>query len=153
MYSNKEASAIRQKFWLSFGMYMLPIPSATQEKVNWVNYKTGIKGITFKMEADKESAIVVVEIFLNDTMLQHQYFKIFNNFVIQFESFVGDGWQFNCDNFNSHKEDVSRIGIRLKNVNIFREENWPEMITFLKQHMISLDAFWAEYKPAFELFN
>ena len=151
MYTNAEASAIRQQFWTSFGMYMSPVPSATLEKVNWVNYKTGIKGISFKMDADKESAFVAIEIFLKDTMLQHQYFEIFDNFAKQFEQTAGKGWRFERDHFIEHKGNLSSITVELKNVNIFRQDNWPTIIAFLKQHIIGLDAFWAEYKAAFEL--
>ncbi len=89
MYSQAEVSYIKQKFWTSFGMYMAPVPSATLEKVNWVNYKTGIKGISFKMDADKDTASVIIEIFLKDTMLQHQYFEIFNSFANAFKKRCG----------------------------------------------------------------
>ncbi len=151
MYTNTEASAIRQKFWTSFGMYMSPVPSATLEKVNWVNYKTGIKGIVFKMDVDKNSASLAVEIFLKDTMLQHQYFEIFNSFAQQLENIKGTDWVFIRDNFIENKGNVSTLIIELKNVNVFRQEDWPAIIGFLKQNIIGLDAFWAAYKPAFEL--
>ncbi len=151
MYTNAEASAIRQKFWTSFGMYMSPVPSATLEKVNWVNYKTGIKGISFKMDADKASAFVAIEIFLKDTMLQHQYFNIFNSFASKLEEVTGNDFQFDRDCFIEQKGNISRISIALKNVNVFKQDDWPTIIAFLKQHMIGLDAFWAAYKPAFEL--
>ena len=94
MYSKAEASLITQKFWTSFGIYMSPVPSATLEKVNWVNYKTGIKGISFKMDAGKNSAAVMVEIFLKDTMLQHQYFETFNNFATEFKKIGVNKWVF-----------------------------------------------------------
>ena len=85
MYSKAEASFLTQKFWTSFGTYMSPVPSASLEKVNWITYKTGIKGIIFKPNADKTSATVTVEIFLKDTMLQHQYFHTFTNFTAAFK--------------------------------------------------------------------
>ena len=151
MYTQAEASFIRQKFWTSFGMYMAPVPSATFEKVNWVNYKTGIKGISFKMNADKDSASVTIEIILKDTMLQHQYFEIFNSFAIAFENAAGKHWVFQKDSFQENKGNVSVIGIELKDVNVFKESDWPTIISFLKQHMVGLDKFWALYKPAFEL--
>ena len=99
MYSVAVASFIKQKFWTSFGLYMSPVPSATLEKVNWVNYKTGIKGISFKMDAGKESAVVMVEIFLKDTMLQHQYFEIFNNFASELQKIGINKWLFQKDYF------------------------------------------------------
>ena len=150
MYAAAEASMVKQKFWTTFGKYMLPVPSAGLEKVNWVNYKTGIKGISFKMEAEKDSAVVMVEIFLKDTMLQHQYFEIFDNFVQHVKDRAGESWQF-CKNEVFEKGIVSLIKVELRNVNIFREEQWPMIISFLKQHIIELDAFWAAYKPAFEI--
>ena len=151
MYSVAKASFIKQKFWTSFGMYMSPVPSATLEKVNWINYKTGIKGISFKLNADKDSVSVVVEIFLKDTMLQHQYFETFNNFASELKKVGVNNWNFQKDYFQENKGSVSLILAGLKNVNIFKEPDWPTMISFLKQYMLGLDKFWASYKPAFEL--
>ena len=151
MYSAAEASFIKQKFWTSFGMYMSPVPSATLEKVNWVNYKTGIRGISFKMDAGKDSASVAVEIYLKDTMLQHQYFETFNNFASELKKIGVNNWDFQKDYFQENKGSVSLILAELKNVNVFKEADWPTMISFLKQYMLGLDKFWASYKPAFEL--
>ena len=151
MYSKAEASFITQKFWTSFGMYLSPVPSATFEKVNWVNYKTGIKGIIFKLDAIKNTASVTVEIFLKDTMLQHQYFEIFNNFAAEFQKIGVNKWVFQKDYFQENKGFVSLIAAELKNVNVFKEDDWPTMISFLKLYMLGLDKFWASYKPAFEL--
>ena len=151
MYSKAEASFLTQKFWTSFGTYMSPVPSASLEKVNWINYKTGIKGIIFKLNADKTSATVTVEIFLKDTMLQHQYFHTFINFASAFKHIAGKNWLFNNDSYLENKGEVSTIMVELKNVNIFMEKDWPTAISFLKHYMIGLDAFWAVYKPAFEI--
>ena len=151
MYTQSEASLIRQKFWTSFGMYMSPVPSASSEKVNWVNYKTGIKGISFKLNVDTESAAVTIEIYLKDTMLQHQYFQIFTNFTLQLKAITGNDWVFIKDNYLENKGLVSSINVELKNVSVFKQDDWPTIISFLKHYMIGLDAFWAAYKPAFEL--
>ena len=151
MYSKTESSLITQKFWTSFGMYISPVPSATLEKVNWVNYKTGIKGIIFKLDAIKNTTSVTVEIFLKDTMLQHQYFIIFNNFAAELKKIGVNNWVFQKDYFQETKGFISLIAVELKNVNVFKEADWPTMISFLKQYMLGLDKFWASYKPAFEL--
>lgn len=45
MYSKAEKSKIRKDFWTAFGQYMKPVPSAEGTKVNWPNYKTGVKQI------------------------------------------------------------------------------------------------------------
>ena len=48
MYNRNEMARIKQDFWTSFGKYMLPVQPAGDEKINWINYKTGIKGIFLK---------------------------------------------------------------------------------------------------------
>ena len=61
MYSKEEASKIRQQFWITFGKYMKPIPSAEGLPINWINYKTGVKHLFFKMDADQKLASIAIE--------------------------------------------------------------------------------------------
>lgn len=150
MYTKEQASAIRQKFWTKFGQYMSPVPPAGFEKVNWVNYKTGIKGIFFKADVDQNTAKVFIEINIKDMMLQHQYFEIFDNFATQFEKIVGEGWYWRKQYQKETGETVSIISIELKHVTVFDEQYWPSIISFFKQHLMALDRFWNDFKPAFE---
>ena len=41
---------------------MKPIPGASGQPVNWINYKTGIRNIHFKMDADNTKAVIAIEI-------------------------------------------------------------------------------------------
>src|SRR5882724_8418668 len=50
MYTKQEASRLRQEFWTAFGQYMALSPSTGGEKANWLNYKTGVRYLNFKME-------------------------------------------------------------------------------------------------------
>jgi hypothetical protein len=151
MYTKQEASLIRQKFWTAFGQYLSPIPGAGGEKINWINYKTGVKGISFKMNADNNQAYVSIEISLSDKDLQQQYFNLFKGFKKRFEKLAGKDWDWRQSFTGEHGNEFSRIWIELNGVNIFRQNEWPEIISFLKKHIIALDAFWEEYKPAFEM--
>ena len=151
MYNKQEASAARQKFWTSYGQYMAPVPSASGEKVNWVNYKTGIKGISFRADADNNRACTAIEITLPDKMLQHQYFDIFISFAGAFEKAAGEDWNMHRNYLTESGKEISRISAEINGVNIFRESDWPQIIAFLKEKIMGLDAFWSNYKPAFEL--
>ena len=150
MYTKEEASAVRQKFWTGFGRYMQPVPAASGEKVNWVNYKTGVKGISFKMNADNNGVFVAVEISLPDKMLQHQYFEIFRNFKKAFEQVAGGNWDMKEVFITENGHEISRVSTELNGINIFRETDWPEIISFLKKNIMALDVFWNEYKVGFE---
>ena len=51
---------------------------------------------------------------------------------------------------NESPHPISKLFIELKEVNIFNEDDWPAIISFLKKNMMAIDVFWNEFKPAFE---
>jgi hypothetical protein len=151
VYTKEEASLVRQKFWTKFGKYMQPVPSATGEDVHWINYKTGIKGIAFKMNADNNRAIVEIEIALKDEQLQHKYFHIFKMYEKEFDKMAANNWSFEKNFTDGYGKNFSYIFTQISPINIFRETDWPTIISFLKTNIMALDVFWADYKVAFEL--
>ena len=62
MYSKEQISKLKTQFWTNFGQYMKPVPGASGMPVNWINYKTGIRHIHFKMDADNTKAVIAIEI-------------------------------------------------------------------------------------------
>ncbi|MBS1566426.1 MAG: DUF4268 domain-containing protein, partial [Bacteroidetes bacterium] len=40
---------------------------------------------------------------------------------------------------------------RLENVNVFSQDQWPAIISFLKPRLVALDAWWQMAKPGFEM--
>ena len=153
MYTKEEATLVRQKFWTSFGKYMQPVPTSSGDKVNWINYKTGIKGITFKMNANNASPYVAIEISLTDKIIQKQYFDCLIGLKKHFIKIVGKGWEISEHHITENRNEVSIAITELKNIKIFREADWPAIISFFKKHLIALDLFWNEWKPAFENIN
>ena len=57
MYSKAEVTQLRQAFWTALGQYMAPVPSAEGDTTNWINYKTGVKHVYFRMQADNQLAV------------------------------------------------------------------------------------------------
>ena len=148
MYSREEASKIKHEFWTAFGKYMQPVPSATGEKVNWVNYKTGIKTVQFRKNAEQKLAFISVEIRA-DEALRKKYFDVFQMNKAAF----GEDWEWQENGIDEHGKIFSYITSEKNGLNIFNKENWPELITFFKQKMIMLDAFWAEQKDIIEMLS
>ncbi|RZK03164.1 MAG: DUF4268 domain-containing protein, partial [Flavobacterium sp.] len=74
MYTREEASKLRQAFWTAFGQYMSPIPSAEGVKQNWINYKTGLKDVYFRMQADHEKASISIDISQKDIEIQEIFY-------------------------------------------------------------------------------
>jgi hypothetical protein len=150
MFSKKEASALRQQFWTAFGLYMQPILGAEGEKVNWINYKTGEKDIYFRMQAEVDHAAIAIELAHKNTSLQQLYFEQLQQWEHLLQSTVGEAWEWQLLMENEYGKTVSRIYTSIPDVNVFRREDWPTLISFFKPRIIALDAFWSEVKYGFE---
>jgi hypothetical protein len=154
MYSKQEAALLRQQFWTSFGQYLRPVPSASGEKVNWINYKTGVRFISFRMNADHQNAWIAIEIIHEDEQLRHQFFDVFISLKNELDPGNSDsGWEWQRDTFNEHGKTVSRIKSEINAVNIYRKENWPLLISFFKPKLLAIDEFWYHNKELFEMLS
>lgn len=151
MYTREQASQIKQAFWTRFGKYMSPVLSAEGEKVNWVNYKTGIRNLYFRMNATKDTASIAIEIMHKDADFAEKIYQQFLLLQPMLEEHTGEKWEWNILCENEHGQPLSRIGTEQQGVNIFKETDWPPIISFLKPRMIALDAFWSEYRMVFEM--
>lgn len=150
MYTKQEESAIRQEFWTTMGKYLSPIPSSTGNKVNWINYKTGIKNIQFKMDADKREAVVRIEI-RGDAEKRAITFDLFLSLKKAFQAYVTNDYVWLPETEDEFGKTISCIYCISNDVNIFNKNDWPAMIVFFKTNITSLDSFWAEYKEVFEM--
>lgn len=146
MYTKQQASEIRKSFWTKFGQYMRPIPFAGGQKNNWVNYKTGVKGIRFIMDAHASTAIVGIELS-GSFELRKKYFETFKALTENFPE--GYTWLLNTK--DEHGTQISLIAKELTNTKIMNESHWPGLISFFKENILALDSFWAGYKEIFEM--
>jgi hypothetical protein len=150
MYSKDEASQIRQAFWTAFGQYIAPQASADGLKVNWVNYKTGIKHLYFKMEADKHSATIGIEIAHPDKGIQELFFEQFIELKTLLKSYLNEDWVWALHDAGEHGKTISRIYTTLQDVSIYNRNHWPQLISFFKPRIIALDGFWSIGQYSFE---
>jgi hypothetical protein len=150
MYSKHEASKIKQDFWTRFGQYMKPVQSAGGEKVNWPNYKTGIAHIYFRLRAEKTSASVSIEITHPVAETRQTLFQQFISMKTMLEEIIHAPLEWEENASDENEKPVSRISTKIEGVNIFRETDWPAIISFLKSSIIALDLFWSDAKMVFE---
>ena len=150
MYKKGEASEIRQAFWTAFGKYMAPLPSADGEDVNWINYKTGIKHLYFRMEADNKCASIAIEMSQTNLDIQEFFFQQFSEFKTILHEFLGEEWNWQLHVQDEQGKTTSRISKELSPINMFNKNDWPAIISFLKPRIIALDRFWSEFKEGFE---
>lgn len=150
MYSKQEASQLRHEFWTVFGQYMSPILSAEGEKVNWTNYKTGEKNISFRMHADNKKASIAIELTHKDKGIQQIYFEQFLQFKNLFNDVMQEEWNWQLHTYDDHGKLTSKIYKEQTGGVIFQKQDWPQLISFFKPRIIALDEFWSQVKYAFE---
>ena len=146
MYNPQEASQIRQQFWTTLGQYLAPIPSASGLKVNWINYKTGVQAIRFKMDVLHKHAFAGVEIN-GTTETRSDLYRMFLLFKHDFpENYL---WVETTEDADGRA--VSRIYKSLDGCTPLNNADWPELIAFFKEQIIAFDQFWAMHNEIFKL--
>ena len=150
MYSKDQASQIRQNFWTTFGQYIAPLLSAGGLKINWINYKTGIKYVYFKMQAESRYASIAIEIAHPDPGIQELFFEQFKELKLVLADALQEEWEWQLHSTDEYGKTVSRIYKQIDNVSIFNRDHWPTLISFFKPRIIALDEFWDNAKYSFE---
>ena len=153
MYSKEQASQLKQAFWTAFGQYIAPHLSAEGLRTNWVNYKTGIKNLHFKLQADKKSASIAIEMSHPDPGIQELMFEQFLEFKNILNASLNEEWEWQLHEQDENYKTVSRIVKTLPGVSIFKQEDWPGLISFFKPRIIALDDFWSDAKDSFDTFK
>ena len=129
---------------------MRPLRGADDKQVNWLNYKTGIKNLYFRMDADNDNATIAIELRHTDRETQQHYFEKFGQVKELFRQTMGENWRWQLHDTDEDGKLVSRIMIQLKNVNILNVNDWPAIISFLKPRIVALDTFWSMIKESFD---
>lgn len=150
MYTREQVTQLRQAFWTTFGQYMAPVPSAEGTKVNWSNYKTGLKHVYFKMQADNKRASIAIELTHPDTDIQELYFEQFAELKFILHTSLGEEWDWVLHNRDENDKTISRIYKEISQVSVFNQDDWPQLISFFKPRIIALDAFWSNAKYTFD---
>ncbi len=129
---------------------MKPVPSASGKKINWPNYKTGVRDIYFRMKAERDFASIGIEIAHADLELQELYFDQFVQLRKLLQQQIQEDWNWKLLEPNEFGQPISKIEKILPQVNVMDEKYWPEIISFFKPRIIALDEFWENVKPGFE---
>lgn len=150
MYSRKEQADTLHAFWTAIGLYMKPVPPAGWDKVNWINYRTGLKHLYFRMDAARKQASVSIE--MTDPISERRAL-LYRTFLLlkeDLEQITGSGWHWEQEAFNEFGQPMSRIYQEIPGVDVMNQADWPELIRFFKDQMTRLDAFWHLHRDFFE---
>ncbi|CAG5085026.1 DUF4268 domain-containing protein [Parvicella tangerina] len=150
MFSKEESKRLTKLFWTSFGKYMGKHQSSLGKNIKWVNYKTGLKDIYFRLKADSKTADISIEIQHKDDGIRELFYDQFLELKTIFTSMVGE-WIWEKEVYNQHGQKISRIYIPIEGkVNIYIKDTWKECFEFFEQNIVPLDEFWSEFNEIFK---
>lgn len=150
MFSKNETREIKERFWTTFGQFMKPILSADALPINWVNYKTGVKHMFFRLDVVAKEATISIEIKHPDAGIRQLYFQQLLEYKNMFEAEMGTDYIWQEDYIDEFGKQYSRIYKNRQGYTIFNTAHWHELIPFFKKECIAFDAFWTMVKPVFE---
>jgi hypothetical protein len=152
LYSKTESSEIKQAFWTAFGQFMALQPRSDSTRINWVNYKTGVKHLYFKMDVDSKFASIAIEMNHPDLGVQELMFEQFRELQRMLENTLEESWEWQLHTTDANNRTISVIKKQIDQVSVFRKEDWAVLIPFFKQRIMSLHEFWTDAQYAFEVF-
>ncbi|RVU03159.1 DUF4268 domain-containing protein [Mucilaginibacter limnophilus] len=132
---------------------MAPQPSAEGVKVNWINYRTGIKHLYFRMSTDNRSATIAIEYTQWDEGIRALFFEQLETFKTLFTAHMGEEWDWQPNYTDDYGKTICRVSFTLREASIFNRNDWPRLITFFKERITLLDEFWSTAQYSFELFK
>ena len=96
------------------------------------------------MDVDSGQVQIVIVLHHADSDKQQLYYDGFVQLKDIFYETVGENdWTWVSVTMDEYGKRVSIIQKRLTGVNMFKNEDWPAIISFLKPRIIALDAFWS----------
>jgi len=151
MFSREEKKAFRKEFWTAFGVFMRKHTPLSHPKVKWLNYRTGVKDLYFRLEADGKKVRISIDLQHHDEGIRALFWEQWLELKKMLEANTDSSWEWEQEYYNPEiRQDVSRIGIEKVGLNCFNKEHWSEAFHFFEKYIVGLDEFWADFRIIFE---
>lgn len=150
MFSKKEAQAIRVEFWTAFGLYMKKHSSYFGPGHKWLNYKTGVRHIFFRLIAEKNQVAISIEIQHKDQGIRALNFDQFAEVRKILDEMLPTKMEHQLHHRNLDGQEIARIYASSEAYSIYRKDDWGEMFRFLEGRLVPLDEFWYDFKDLFK---
>ncbi len=119
------------------------------EKIRWVNYRTGLNSIIFKIETDKKASSICIDIVSTDLGVREVLFEQFEELNLLLSKKMDRLiWEKN------YRIDsgvyISRIYTELIGPSINKESDWGEIYLFFEKNLVALHDFWEMSQEIFK---
>jgi len=127
-------------FWDIFKKRCAVHPDLQMKKKNFILHRTKIKGVALRFDIGRTDAKVILELQNHNEKYRLKAFEVLENYKVILENGFKNGliWEFYYQRPESGQE-VCRIYTKLKNVDLHRQNQWPDIYNFFIENMIKLE--------------
>lgn len=141
MFSREEKKSLNTTFFNQFVRHMSRHHSKGGGGGRWESYKTGVKGLYFRMLTAPVVGIAI-DIQQKDPEIRALLYDQFVELRRLLEAEWGDGVNYEQSHYLESGLEVSRISITLENAYFYDKDQWTEILNWFETNLLGLDAFW-----------
>ena len=108
---------------------------------NWDAYKTGIKGLYFRILTQPKLTLAIDLQFKDESIRE----LVYDQFC-ELRRLLASEWKeeplYEKNTVYISGEPLSRISVSLDQVYFYNQEQWPEIMEWLEHKLVGLDSFW-----------
>jgi len=140
MYSKEEKKKLVIDFWNLFKKRCAVHPELKLKKKRFILHRTKIKGVALRFDIGREDAKVILELHHRNERLRLKAYEVLERYKIVIEEGFENGlnWEFYYERTDSGQE-VARIYTRLGDVDLHRQNQWPDIYNFFIENMMKLE--------------
>ena len=138
MFSREEKKQLNTLFFQQFTQHM------SSHKIvgkNWDAYKTGIKGLYFRILTQPKVTLAIDLQFKDESIRE----LVYDQFC-ELRRLLASEWNekplYEKNTVYISGEPLSRISVSLDSAYFYNQEEWPEIMEWLEHKLVGLDSFW-----------
>jgi hypothetical protein len=149
MLNKDDLRTLRQGFWDEFEHATKKTRTANNRKLNWAQYKSGIKDIYFRLDFNFEEAFFAIDLQMRDPEIRELIWDQFMETETLLKTFIGNEIKLYPNFSLSEGFEIHRMKWSLEGVNLHNEKDYSQVIQYLTEKIRGLDRFWFEYSDLF----
>lgn len=141
MFSREEKKQLNTLFFQRFTEHMSSHRSIGGGGKKWEAYKTGVKGVYFRMLTLPKVGLAI-DVQAKDDEIRVLIYDQFLELRRLLEAEWGEGVVYESETAYASGEAISRIAVYLEDAYFFDQKQWPTILNWYQEKWIALDQFW-----------
>lgn len=150
MLSKSERQTLNTEFYTALGTIMRGSDSEFSKKVRWTNYRTNVKDIYVRLEADNKGAYFFIDLQHKDEEVRMLIWEQLTELKVLLQNEFTKELIWHPRFYKEDGRQICRVEARFEGGSLYDKSTWPDLLGFLKSKLLAFDRFWAQ---CFDIFK